>query len=64
MADFYHTKVIIEVDLVHMQEPKMAIGWLEHRIKCPVSPQVKVISAKSDYQVHKSPKETMEDVVL
>jgi hypothetical protein len=64
MADFYTTVVTLEVEITHFSQPDITIDCLKQKINSPAYKVTKVISAKSNYEVHKSPKENLEEIMV
>lgn len=51
------TKVTVEIELEHYSSPQQAVSALVDRNKCLAVKSIKVLSAETNYQLHKEPSE-------
>lgn len=63
--DFYKTKVVIEIDVMHQSDPKQGIDIILQQLKGATAITfVNVLSAESNFQLHDKPADTMSPVNL
>lgn len=58
-ADFYTTKVLVEVVVSHQFDPKQGIQIVTGAFNFPAVKSVKVISAESNYKLWSKPEDKM-----
>lgn len=62
MAEFFTTKVLVEVEVTHQFDPAQGIRIVTGRLEdvcVPAITSVKVISAESNYKLHSKPLDKM-----
>jgi hypothetical protein len=67
VVDFYTTKVVVEVEVLHQFNPAQGISIVTGRLSgvdIPAVKHVKVLSAESNYRLHATPMDKMVPLTL
>lgn len=61
-AQFYNTKILVEVDVSTQFGPNDAVNLVRTNLKCPAVSNIKIKEVRTDFVVHKAPSGVMMEV--